>query len=123
MQHPAFHRLSATPRPSVGALLAKAKRLRESAYFVGTTDASIDLDRQLIFLVLAGRKPLAEVVSARLVPSGTGRRAVGDDPEAVGEFCDRLGSSTRSTEMNTSPPRSWPRSANSSKPTLAPATP
>jgi len=48
-------------------------------------------EKQAIFLVLAGKKPLGEAASAHYVIEGTTATATPDDHAAVGELLSRLG--------------------------------
>lgn len=65
--------------------------LHESRVFSGVTDDYPLSEKQLLLLVLADCKPLAEVTSGHWEASDEGRRTVPDDPTEVAEFLDSLG--------------------------------
>ncbi len=71
-------------------LSEKARRLLASPLFVGPTDAALS-EKQTIFLVLAGLKPVAEAASGHWVADAHGRHTEPDDPAAVAMFLDSLG--------------------------------
>lgn len=72
-------------------LLHKARLLRESQFFVDPTGDGTNYEKQNLFLVLAGVKPVGEAASGHWVSTAEGRRTVADDPQAVGEFLASLG--------------------------------
>lgn len=72
-------------------LQEKATRLKTSRLFVNPSDAVALMDKQLIFLVLAGEKPVAEVSSGHWVDLAGGRTTVADDPDEVGALLTSLG--------------------------------
>lgn len=73
------------------SLHRKAKLLRETALFDGSPLGQPLLEKQLIFLVLAGLKPVAEVASGHWEEVKGGRKTVADDPLEVGTFFKQLG--------------------------------
>lgn len=77
--------------PIDAGLLHKARQLKQSSLFVNPSDGAELLEKQLIFLVLAGCKPVAEVASGHWIDVPGGRRTVADDPGLVGEFLHSLG--------------------------------
>lgn len=72
-------------------LARRAAQLLASPYSVGTQDSAQLAEKQLLFLVLAGLKPVAEVASGHWEVIPDGRHTVFDDPIAVGGFLDELG--------------------------------
>ena len=72
------------------SLAAKAKLLLESQYFLG--DELSQQDKQLIFYVLAGIKPVSEVVSQHMEQvTPTRSEARPDDQAKVAKFLETLG--------------------------------
>lgn len=83
---------SNTSRPHLNAeLLDKARRLKDSPFFVHPSDGAEMVEKWEIFLVLAGYKPVSEVASGHWIDVPGGRRTVPDDPELVGAFLQELG--------------------------------
>lgn len=72
-------------------LAEKARILLASQYFVGTQAAARLVEKQQLFLALAGLKPVAEATTGHLAPMPGGWHTVYDDPAAVGAFLDSLG--------------------------------
>jgi hypothetical protein len=72
-------------------LSAYADKLRKTHLFVGTGDDAISIDKQYIFLTLAGVKPVSEVGSGHWEPTPTGRISVADSMEEVSDFLTSLG--------------------------------
>lgn len=72
-------------------LQRKASLLKSSALFVHPSDGAEMHEKQQIFLVLAGCKPVANVLSGHWVATPTGRKTVADDPVLVGQFLSLLG--------------------------------
>jgi hypothetical protein len=72
-------------------LWRKAQQLKTSPFFVGTSDSAPLVEKQAIFLALAGLKPVSGASSGHWVPRPGGRRTAYDDPAAVGAFLDSLG--------------------------------
>ncbi len=72
-------------------LAAKVQQLKQSQFFVGTQRHAPYAEKQSIFLVLAGLKPVGEAFSGHWVPTATGRRTIADDPKQVGAFLESLG--------------------------------
>ena len=72
-------------------LLHKAALLRASALFGEPTDGSVPYQKQVLFLVLAGQKPVGEAASGHWESTAAGRRTVADDPELVAAFLTELG--------------------------------
>lgn len=72
-------------------LMQKASALKDSSLFVGTCEGAELVDKQQIFLVLAGEKPVAEACSAHLERTSTGQEYVADDEREVGRFLESLG--------------------------------
>ncbi|HEV2403006.1 MAG TPA: hypothetical protein VGS08_02285 [Candidatus Saccharimonadales bacterium] len=86
--------MARTPRqpPTKDKKLAEqARLLLASPYFVGTQDGALLAEKQPIFLVLAGLKPLAEASSGHRETTANGRHTAFDDPAAVGSFLRSLG--------------------------------
>ncbi|MDQ3153256.1 MAG: hypothetical protein M3R63_16585 [Actinomycetota bacterium] len=71
-------------------LIRKAKLLKDCPYFTGVKSAPL-IQKQMIFLVLAGLKPGATALSGHEVETAAGSEIVPDDPSAVGAFLDPLG--------------------------------
>lgn len=69
----------------------KARLLINSPLFDGTPLGHPVLEKQLIFLVLAGLKPVAEVTSGHWVEVERGRKTVADDASEVSTFLKLLG--------------------------------
>lgn len=70
----------------------KAKHIKESSLFINPSDGAELLDKQNIFLVLAGLKPMSEVFSGHWEQvSPTRRRTKADDPNEIGAFLNSLG--------------------------------
>jgi hypothetical protein len=65
--------------------------LLSSLFFAGTTDAAALTDKQAVFLVVAGAKPVAEAASGHWLTTASGRAVVADDPKAVANFLKSLG--------------------------------
>ena len=65
--------------------------LLDANVFVGTTSDFPLSEKQSIFLVLAGCKPVSEVTSGHWVSDSAGRHTVADDPRAVRALLDSLG--------------------------------
>lgn len=82
---------STQPGPRDARSWELAQQLKASPFFASTTDAKPWLEKQPIFLVLAGVKPVAEASSGHWVPTPDGRRTVHDNPAAVGALLDSLG--------------------------------
>ncbi len=72
-------------------LLTKAEQLKQTSLFVNPSDSSVLLDKQLIFLVLAGMKPMTEVESGHWVDVPGGREVQADDRREVESFLRSLG--------------------------------
>ena len=72
-------------------LAHKATLLRDSPYFVHPSEGVELIEKQSILLVLAGLKPVAEVLSGHWVRTSTGRTTMADDPQEVGVFLKSLG--------------------------------
>lgn len=72
-------------------LMRKANVLKGSPLFVGTCEGAELVDKQQIFLVLAGVKPVAEACSAHLERTNDGQEYVADDEREVGGFLKSLG--------------------------------
>jgi len=72
-------------------LQAKTRVLLDSPYFTGVTDNYPFSEKRLIYLVLAGLKPVAEVQSGHWEVRPGGRETVPDDPAKVGKLLDALG--------------------------------
>jgi hypothetical protein len=70
---------------------AMARRLRDSTLFRGTTDRDILYEKQMLFLALAGVKPVSAAGSRHWVTTDRGRTTAPDDPTAVGDFLESLG--------------------------------
>jgi hypothetical protein len=68
----------------------KARLLRDTPFFVNGCDGAELVDKQQIFLVLAGLKPVAEVASNHQETFAAVRKTVADDPRAVGAFLESL---------------------------------
>lgn len=85
--------LKARPEPTSEELRKQAHLLKKSRYFVGTGTSELELlwEKQLIFLVLAGMKPVSEVYSCHWVDVPKGQEAVGDNLSEVRGFLDTLG--------------------------------
>lgn len=77
--------------PTSTELHAYADQLRKTNLFVGTGDETWSIDKQYIFLTLAGLKPVSEVVSGHWEPTPTGRTSVADSMEEVSDFLTSLG--------------------------------
>lgn len=90
MQHTPDTTFQGEPKISP-ELLEAARRLKESPFFVNPSDGVPLVDKQQIFLVLAGYKPVSNVSSGHWVASPAGRRTVADDPNQVGAFLTSLG--------------------------------
>jgi hypothetical protein len=73
------------------SLQREAELLRETALFDGSPLGRPLLEKQLIFLVLAGFKPVAQVASGHWMEVEGGRKTVADDPREVGSFLKSLG--------------------------------
>lgn len=73
-------------------LLKQSKILRQAQYFVGIGTSELDhlWEKQLIFLVLAGMKPVSEVYSNHEIEVPDGWISVGDNLVAVEGFLDTL---------------------------------
>jgi hypothetical protein len=71
-------------------LLRQAKLLTNSSLFVDPSDDT-KYQKQIIFLVLAGEKPVSAVSSGHWENNVGGRSTVADDPHAVGNFLVSLG--------------------------------
>lgn len=69
----------------------KARLLRDSRFFVDTSGDGTSFEKETLFLVLAGAKPVGEASSGHWVSTADGRRTVADDPGAVGDFLASLG--------------------------------
>lgn len=81
----------ATPEvETTPALAEKARQLLASPLFVGTTDAVL-VEKQHIFLALAGLKPVSAATSGHWVDDAHGRHTEPDDPAAVVALLDSLG--------------------------------
>lgn len=78
-------------QPLDPGILEKAERLLATPLFVGTTDNYRLGEKQMIFLVLAGLKPVSEAASGHWVEVPGGRETVADDPDQVGAFLHSLG--------------------------------
>lgn len=72
-------------------LAEKANLLKSSTYFVFPGDGAEYIDKQCIFLVLAGLKPVTEGSSGHQVKTDTGWRTEPDDPALVSAFLESLG--------------------------------
>ncbi len=72
-------------------LLHKARLLRESQFFVDPSGDGTSYEKQTLFLVLAGEKPVGEASSGHWETTKDGRKTVADDPHDVGKFLASLG--------------------------------
>lgn len=72
-------------------LVQKSKILRDSTLFTYPIEGEELVEKQSIFLVLAGLKPLSEANSGHWELTPDGRRTVFDNPKKVGAFLDSLG--------------------------------
>ena len=73
-------------------LARKAKLLRDSKLFVNPSEGAEMIEKWMIFLALAGQKPVSEACSGRWVQvSSTRRVTVPDDPAEVKSFLESLG--------------------------------
>lgn len=77
--------------PLTDDLLRKAKLLKESQLFADPSGEGTTYEKQALFLVLAGEKPVGEASSGHWEATGNGRTTVADDPHAVGDFLASLG--------------------------------
>jgi hypothetical protein len=71
-------------------LTRKASLLKDSAYFVFPGDGAEYVDKQCIFLVLAGLKPISEVSPGCQVKTDTEWGTVPDDSATIGTFLESL---------------------------------
>lgn len=72
-------------------LLSASSQLRESRFFCGLTDLYALSEKQALFLVVAGCKPVAEATSGHWVETAEGRKSVADDPREIAGFLESLG--------------------------------
>jgi hypothetical protein len=72
-------------------LAQSAMILRESTHFVGHAELAPLIDKQSIFLVLAGKKPVSEATSSRWIETERGAYAEPDDVHELQAFLDSLG--------------------------------
>jgi|GEM_PF-1233212 len=72
-------------------LAEKADALRASSLFTNPSHDSEMAEKQSIFLVLAGLKPVSKASSCHWEPTQNGRRTVFDDPKEVAAFLESLG--------------------------------
>ena len=72
-----------------------SRELRESTLFCGLSDDYPLVEKQNLFLMLAGAKPVTEVTSGHWESTRNGRRSVADDPVTVQDFLTSLGGVSR----------------------------
>jgi len=72
-------------------LLNASSQLRASRSFCGLTDAYPLSEKQALFLVVAGCKPVAEATSGHWVDTAEGRESIADDPREIAGFLESLG--------------------------------
>jgi len=72
-------------------LQQKAEHLKKSLLFVRHEEGVTLSEKQDIFLVLAGIKPVSFVCSHQIIETTDGRTARRDNPTAVAKFLDSLG--------------------------------
>jgi hypothetical protein len=82
------HTTSNTP-PLSPELARKAELLKAAPLFVDRGGGYHQ--KQILFLVLAGAKPVGEAVSGHMVRVGDRGHSVADDPKLVGEFLTSIG--------------------------------
>jgi hypothetical protein len=76
-------------------LKKKAQLLKESYLFTDLSPAMSQLKKQVIFLVLAGLKPVGETTSSHWAGAERGKVSASDNPVAVANFLDSLGLASR----------------------------
>lgn len=79
-------------------LLEQAYQIRQSHYFVGTSDLALLTDKQCLLLTLAGKKPVSEIASGHWETTSTGRSSKPDSVDEVAIFLESLGLSYALTE-------------------------
>lgn len=82
-----------TPITTSPELLAKAKLLKDGPFFTATfvVGANSLIEKQQVFLTLAGVKPVSYVSAARWTGDPTKLESTADDKRALGIFLDQLG--------------------------------
>lgn len=72
-------------------LARKAKLLKASGHFINHTELAPLIEKQSIFLVLAGKKPVSQATSSTWVKTDYGAHAEPDDTRELQEFLGSLG--------------------------------
>jgi len=72
-------------------LVSKAALLKASSHFVNHTDASPLSEKQQIFLVLAGKKPVSQATSCRWVKTAEGAHSEPDSHKELRVLLEDLG--------------------------------
>lgn len=73
------------------ALIEKSAQLRLTPLFINPSDDYPLIEKQFLFLVLAGLKPVAGACSGHWEATAGGRHTVADKPNEVGAFLKSLG--------------------------------
>jgi len=71
-------------------LARKAKLLKASDHFINHTELAPLIEKQSIFLVLAGKKPASQATSSKWVKADHTAHAEPDDPRQLRELLDSL---------------------------------